>query len=486
MPARQSAAPHEQAHAASPPGIISTAVAPLDTITSLTAFTGRGAGTDAERRAAQWLRDELSSPGRAAQLEPFWCRPNTALAQAWNTALGLAGGLVSVSHPAGGGVMVLVALICVVADDGLGTSPGRRLTPQRASQNVLLATRTGPAPGDRVRLILTANYDAGRMGLVDYRLPRRARSALRRLGRGRAPGWIGWLALLLVWLAVVAAIRLAGSHGTVLDIVQLPPTVALVLALALLLERGFAPVGPAASDNASGVAVVLALARALAAGPPAHLEVEVVLTGAGETSEVGLFRHLEGRRGELAPNEVIVLGFAACGAGSPRWWVSDGALLPVSYHARLRALCAEIAGAQAEPGAQADAEPSALAPSGSEAGSRPQHALSPGRAPGSSRAPQPHRGRGTTPALPARLLSLPAITLGCLDERGLAPRSHQPTDTATAIDRSSVDAVLGFALALVDEIDAEVAAAREAPDAPPAPAPGPTPDVPGNDELTPA
>jgi hypothetical protein len=76
---------------------------PIDTIASVTAFDGRGPGAGAERRLALWLREDLVSGERAARLEPFWCRPNWALAHAWHAVLGLAGGLVSVSHPAVGG-----------------------------------------------------------------------------------------------------------------------------------------------------------------------------------------------------------------------------------------------------------------------------------------------------------------------------------------------------------------------------------------------
>ena len=399
-------------------------MAPLDTIAILTAFEGRGAGTDAERRAALALRDELATARRPARIEPFRCRPSAALAQAWHAGLGVAGGLVAISHPAIGGGMVLAALLFVLADATIGASSGRLLTPVRTSQNVV-SVPDGPRPDDRIRLLLTANYDAGRMGLVYYDAPRRWAAALRRRAGRFTPGWIGWLTLALVWLAVVAAARLGGSHGTVVGLLQLPPMVALVLALALLLELGFAPLGPSASDNASGVAVVIAVARALDAGPPAHLDVEVVLAGAGEGGGIGLRRHLHARRRELKHDNAIVLGFAACGQGSPRWWVSDGALVAFPNHPRLRALCERVAGGDSGRGARGVS------------------------------------GRGASgPAMEARLAGLPAIALGCLDDRDLPARSHQPADTVEAVERSAVDAAVAFALLLVDEIDADVAAAR--------------------------
>lgn len=69
----------------------------------------------------------------------------------------------------------------------------------------------------------------------------------------------------------------------------------------------------------------------------------------------------------------------------------------------------------------------------------------------------PHRGRGQTPAFPARLARLPAITLGTLDSYGLAPRSHQRADTPAEIDEAAIDRTVEFALLLVDRLDAFVA-----------------------------
>src|SRR5436309_3145719 len=112
-----------------------------ETVIGLTRFERRAAGSDAERRAALWLRDALQSRGREATIETFWSRPNWALAHSWHVGLGLAGSLVAVASARIGGGLILVALISIFADVLLGRSPGRRLTPEHASQNVV-----SPAP----------------------------------------------------------------------------------------------------------------------------------------------------------------------------------------------------------------------------------------------------------------------------------------------------------------------------------------------------
>jgi hypothetical protein len=399
-----------------------------ETVAGLTAFPSRGAGTDAERRAAAWLASEVASNGREVTVETFWCRPNRALAQAWHVALALVGSLVMVSHPTMGGALVLAALVCLALDGLTGVSPGRRLTPEHATQNVVsvpadAADAAGAAdPAGRVvRVLITAPYDAGRTGLVHAAAARNAAARLRRLAAGGAltPGWLGWLALAMAWLVAVAIVRRTSADTTILAVVQLVPSAALVVALAALLQLAGAPYGPAAGDDASGVAVAIALVRALAAAPPRHLRVELVLQGAGDGEMLGLRHHLRAHRAALRSGPVAVIGIAACGGGRPRWWTSDGPLWPLRYHPRLRALAARAAG-------ELTSEPS----------------------PG-------HRGRGTGPALPARLAGLPALTVGALDARGLAPRSHRPGDVLARLDGSAMDGVLELALTLVDGLDSE-------------------------------
>jgi hypothetical protein len=397
-----------------------------ETISTLTAFDHRSPGSDAERRAADWLAAQLRESGRDARVEPFWYRPNWALAHAWHVALAIAGSLVSVSEPAVGGAIVLAATLSVIADAVTGYSPGRRLTLERASQNVVAAAGDDE---ERVRLLITANYDAGHTGLV-YRDGVRALAArARRIAGDIAPGWLAWIVVAFAWLLATAILRNQGSHGTGVGVAQLIPTAGLVIGLALLLELGSSPPGPAAGDNASGVAVALALARALDAAPPRQLAVEVLLQGASDGSGIGLRKHLRGRRRQLKPSTAVVLGIAPAGAGTPRFYLSDGALVPVGYLPRLRALAAKVATEEVHLGAA------------------------------------PHRNRGTSPALAARARGIPAITIGALDERGLVPRSHQPTDAADRVDDAALDATLTFALALSDAIDAELARIGE-PDRP--------------------
>jgi peptidase M28-like protein len=385
-----------------------------ETVSGLVGFKRRGAGTDAERRASIWLGDELARAGRDVRIEPFWCRPNTALAHTWHVALAIAGSLIAIPSHTVGAVIVAIALVSIVADAIVGRSLGRRLTLEHASQNVV-ATSPGK-PAHPTRLIITANYDAGRAALAYRKVFRTTAARLRSLTGGRAPGWIAWIVIATAWLLATAILRIAGVSKTTVGVVQLIPTIGLVIAVPLLLDLAGAEWSPGANDNASGVAVALALAAALEAAPPPGVAVDVVLAGAGEGGGIGLRKYLRANRRTLQPSNAIVLGIAPTGGGRPSWWVSDGQFIPFRTSATLRRLCAEIA----------TGEPHLKAAS--------------------------HRGRGGTPALPALGRRLPGIAIGCLDDRGVAPRSHQSDDTPDRTDAKAMDDALQFALMLVDAI----------------------------------
>ena len=391
-----------------------------ETVAALTGFERRGAGTNAERRAALWLAGELRTARREATVETFWCRPNWALAHAWHTGLALAGSLVSVASPKLGGAVILVALVSLVLDALTGVSLGRRLSPERASQNVVSRSADDSPP---VKLIVTANYDAGRAGFAHRPALRRFAARLRTVTGALTPGWLGWLAIAFAWLLVTAILRDRGATGSTIGVAQLIPTAALVLALALLLELAGADYGPSAGDNASGTGLALAVVRALDVAPPRHLGVEVILQGAGDGAMIGLKRHLRSRRRELRSANTVVLGIAACGGGSPCWWTSDGSMFPLRFPRRLVWMARSITGA------------------------------------GTGLNARPHAGRGVSPSFPARFAGLPGITIGCLDGPGLVPRSHRPGDLPDALDRGSIDKLLEFALTLVDAIDADLAQA---------------------------
>jgi hypothetical protein len=167
--------------------------------------------------------------------------------------------------------------------------------------------------------------------------------------------------------------------------------------------------------------VAIALAQALDRDPPRRLGVEVVLAGAGDGPSLGMRRYVSARRGSWRAEATAVLHLAACGRGSPRWWVSDGPLVPLRLHPRLAALAAQVA-----------EEESHL-----RAG--------------------PQRGRGSGAGWRGRLAGWPALTVGCRDGGAWAPASHRHQDVPERVDPAALRATLELCLALVAALDDDLA-----------------------------
>ena len=230
--------------------------------------------------------------------------------------------------------MILVALLVADRRRVHGTSLGRRLTPERASQNVIATGEAGTAP---MQLIITANYDAGRAGLV-YRPRLRRISARLRQRAGRVALGLaadGWRSR---WCGSWSSPCSASAARTALrvGVAQLLPTVSSCWRWRCCSSWHSAEFGPAAGDNGSGVAAAVALARALAVAasgsrPASSSCSRGPVTAAGTACARTCGPH----KREPRPANTIVLGLAACGCGAPRWWISDGQLMPAALFPRV-------------------------------------------------------------------------------------------------------------------------------------------------------
>ncbi|MFL5819802.1 MAG: hypothetical protein ACJ76S_03865 [Solirubrobacteraceae bacterium] len=402
---------------------------PMEIAAGLAEFDDRAPGSDAERRAALWLRRRLHAIGREAVLEPAWVRPQWPWAHAIHAALGVAGAVVATSQLVAGAV--ILALVTASATlDLLGVAHlGRRLTPERCTQNLVSAPTEATRSGARriVRLMIVAQYDAPRGGLALRDRPRRFAATLQRLARGYLPGPLSVVAIGPGLLLAASVARLAGVDDLWPELVGVAFTVALVVALALLVELALSPRGPGAGEPASGAGVAIALAAALDRSPPRHLAVELVLAGAGDGPSLGMRSFVRRRRASYAPEATAVLHLAACGRGRPRWWTVDGPLVPLRLHPRLVAHCAQAARDRRGLGAA------------------------------------PRRGHGAGAAWRARLARWPAITVGCLEPDGLVPDVGRAADSAGRLDAGAMGAALSFCLEVVKRLDAELAGSRPPP-----------------------
>lgn len=272
----------------------------------------RPSASDGERRAAEWIRDELAALGARARLEP-----EAAHGTYW-VPLGLMSAAAAAAGVAPGRLLAAVvgaAAAAGIADDvSAGPHRFRRLLPQRATHNVV--AEAGDPDGART-LVFVAHHDAAHGGLVFApQLVTRVADAF--------PGWYARretspqvMRLVAGGPALVALGALLGRRR--LRRVGAAGAAASALAFADIALRR---VVPGANDNLTGVAALLELARRLREAPVAGVRVLLVSTGAEESFMEGMrgfarrhFPHLP-----RETTEVVTLD----SVGSPELIVIEG------------------------------------------------------------------------------------------------------------------------------------------------------------------
>jgi hypothetical protein len=384
---------------------------PIRTVEKLVSFEGRGPGTKAERAAAEYLAGELKAIGRKAEIEPIRVRTAYHLTHALHALLGVVGSVVSVYVEPLGVAILLLAAVSMYLDLTARLHLLRRLMPRRPSQNV---TSRGSRPEAPARLVLTAHYDAARSGLLFWRWSRPPGRLRRALSRLAGPIDVVFWSIIAVLLLAVARLFI-GEESTLFTAIQFVPTVILIGAVMLFVDIALSEVVPGASDNASGVAATLELARRLAEAPPdEHLDVWVVFPGAKEGLMLGMREWMRAHSDELSPRSTFFVNIDTVGQGDVRFVGEEGYVVVSQHYARLVDLCNSIANGK------------------------------------------PHRLRFGTDGLIPLTRGFAAITICCTDEHGRLPNYHRHSDTPDRIDPQAIERAVRFAEKLVRRIDAEL------------------------------
>jgi hypothetical protein len=370
----------------------------------------RAPGSDAERRAAAYLKKRLEGLGRQVELEAVDVWPAWPLAYATLAGLAVVGSVLSVSVPALGAALALAAALLTFLDAGVLLPTLRRLLGRRASQNVV-------SWGDRDKpglLLLVAHYDAGRRGGIALGQKAEARRAafgnlVRRPIGPLEPLFWAELAVL-----VCCVLRLAGLSGLLLTVLQFVPTALLIVAVALLLDIALSPTRAGENDNATGAALALRLAERFGGGRLEHFDVHVLLTGGQKAIAAGSRAFLKRHKQNLRRERTVVLNLDAVGSGTVRYTSREGPLVAIKSHAQLVQLCRAIA--------EDDEDENAF-------GARPLVNRSP------------------SDGYAARSAGLPAITISCRGRLDYVP---------ARVDAEAIERAEGFCAELIRRLDAEV------------------------------
>jgi hypothetical protein len=355
-------------------------------VEALAALDRRSASAG-ERASAAWCAERLRAAGAAGvALQPYRYQHSFGPAHALHFAAAALGRLPAAAALAG-----------FELDYSGRAQPLRRLLPAGDGANAVGRIPAAPGSEPTRTLVLVAHHDAAHTGLMWH--PRLAESGGRQEGR---------LPFSLLPELAMAAMAFGPRR------LRLPARAVLALATALALQVSRGATVPGASDNATGVAAVLALVERFAADPLPGVETIAVLTGAEESGMGGMAAWMAAEGSALDPATTLVLGLDTLGAGEPMVISSEGPLWRVAYR-----------------GEDLD-----LADAGAARAGVP--------------APRRFRIGGWTDPVLARLAGLPTLSL--LSLRGNAFSDyHLPTDTPDRVDWDSVDACLALADGIVRE-----------------------------------
>ena len=199
-----------------------------------------------------------------------------------------------------------------------------------------------------------------------------------------------------------------GSSRAALSLLQLLPTLVLLVGVFALTEIHLSNTVPGANDNASGVATAVSLAAELDAEPPANLDVWVVLTGAEETVQEGMRAFVRSQRKQLDRESTFFLAIDSVGRGEVHFETAAGWAVSYAMDRRLIELASAIAESDG-----ADGQPLAR------------------RTP----APRHRRRVDAPPALPASAPSPSPVAI----RDGYVPDSHLPSDLPDAIETDALE-----------------------------------------------
>jgi hypothetical protein len=285
---------------------------------------GRGSCTPGERRACEYAAEVLLRLGsQDVQIEPFQAIPSTYAPFGLAFAAALTGSLISLIY-AGWAALLLGAIFnalgfwAMLAETEFAASWTHWILPKAKSQNV--TARIPPSGPVKARAVLCAHIDSHRTPVFYSSnawyalfailialtfLSMRAGALLFGLGMLLGWSWVRWSGLL------VGAVQ--------------------VFALGMCLHADFTPFSPGANDNASGVAVALALTQTLLEKPLAHTEVYLALTGCEEVGAYGMAAYLQQHAKKLG-SETIYIILDQVGAGQIKFLTADGLLLKHKTH----------------------------------------------------------------------------------------------------------------------------------------------------------
>ncbi len=369
-------------------------------VRDLAGFGHRGSGTEHERRAANYLADELRGLGLEPVMEEFSGCRSLGARLLLHIALAGVGAALLWRIPTLTVLLGLTALGSLVVELTIQRAVLGLVVPGGWSCNVV--ARVPPRGGGvtRGRLVVCGHYDSQRTGLVwNEAVWSRLAPMLLKLPAGLQSPLLPVPLAMLVQAGVGLA-AIAGAGRAFVTIGGVAVLVVYGLAGVLLAEWSVGAPVPGASDNASGASAVVTLGEEFLRAPANGVELVLLLTGCEEIGLLGAAAWADRHRPELRALPTVFLNLDGLGFGPPRFVSQEVPLAgpPRSYPARLLDLGTTVA---AEEGIM-------------DVG--------------------PYPVPGFTDGLALLVRGIPGITLIGSRPDGRLPHWHQPSDDAERMD----------------------------------------------------
>jgi len=377
-------------------------------IRALCKWPHRGSAGAYEGLAAEYARKALEEQDYHVDVECFRAPrsglyPTYLLICAW-AAIGC--GLAFFS-PVPAIFIALLPFLYLAAEFYLLRPVHNLLFPGGMSRNVIAR---GSNPDAKARVILTAHLDT-QLGSYLF-----------------SPRWIKFQPLILnsVTVCAIAALLLSilrafGMRGAIITVAQLAVIVVLACCFVLYaIAEWTGEYVQGANDDASGAAIILALAEDLRKVPPENIEVWIVATGAEESGLCGMANFLrKGRGRELDKESTYFINFDNLGGGDLVYLT--GETIPgFKYPGSL----VELAEKTAKDSHAPDAQPGWW--------------------------PVP------TDALLSALRGYPTVTMFGYDGKGRTPNYHYSSDTVENVDFDLPEKARAFVLELIRKLNRQV------------------------------
>lgn len=286
----------------------------------------RRAGSEGEQRALDYVADELSKTCERVRRIPVKGIPGE-----FPTRVLMLVGIIllvdSVYWVVESPISMLIYLVAFFAVPKLISAVRKRVSASAERESENIVGHLPAAQETRGHVVLCAHLDSAKANRVPGELwPRINRLLMRAwmpfvfaMAGAAALRWLDIrfpFAPLIVW-QVIRAIGL--TFSVFFLIFEL---------FYMVISRGNA-YSPGANDNASGVSVVLALARHFHHAPPAHLDMHYVLFTAEEVGLIGSERFA--KETELPKESTYVINLDMVGAGKQLCYVRGSGLMPPRF-----------------------------------------------------------------------------------------------------------------------------------------------------------